>query len=214
MAHDVYGCAGDVDVTPVDKGNGRGEGWAKDRPALRAAAKGFGSQPEGRGRAGRKGKGPALTDRFGNRGDAGVGDGGRFGCKRKARQRGLGDGAAAVGQAFKEFGPRPLGGSAKTKGGQFGRQDCKSEGQGFGLIFGQTGQPAAVVEAKLDSSGGATAGEDGQARLGQGVDVALDRAGVDLKFSRKGRGGHPAPILQEEKNVQKSRGAHDIPDRR
>ncbi len=126
----------------------------------------------------------------------------------------MGDGAAAVGQAFKEFGPRPLGGSAKAKGRQLCWEDRKPEREGFGLILGQTSQAAAVVEAKLDSSGGAAVGEDGQARLGQGVDVALDRAGVDLKFSRKGRGGHPAPVLQEEKNMQKSRGAHGIPDRR
>lgn len=95
--------------------------------------------------------------------------------------------------------------SAATAGGR-GRQP---DGQRLGLIRCQTGQEGAIVETQFNAALRTAQGKDRQTRLRHGIDVAQNGAGVNLQLARQGRRCQAAAVLQQQKDLQKPRGAHD-----
>lgn len=93
--------------------------------------------------------------------------------------------ACDVRKGLGQFHLCAAGGIGKAKVVDLGWYQRQQQGHGFGLIFGQASEAGAVVKAKLYPALCAAMGDDGQACLGQGVDIPQD--GAVRHFQRAGQ---------------------------
>ena len=84
----------------------------------------------------------------------------------------------------------------------------------FSFVRSKAGEAGTIIEPKLEPAAIALIGHHRQSGLGQRIDIAQDRPRRHFHFGCQLRRIHPATVLEEQKNMQQSCGAHFNHDKR